>query len=442
MKTKYYTIVALLATTLSGILPVMGQKVGPVTDTVFMGPGYANEIYYSMAEGNKGTISRKQWDIAFRASRMSASILTNDAANNSSLGINGVELYTYPKSDSSGWSTVDTSGLFGWKNMVNSTTDWETGAFDQNQLGHPDYGWGKYNSVTHDVMGDSLYIIKLRDGSLRKLFIRRKFSSLNMVEFRYANIDGTHDTTVTVDCNPYSSPNAQKNFVGYSITTNQVVDFEPVAFDQWDILFTKYMYTYPEGPNFGAIYPVTGVLSNYNTKVNKFDDVDPDFMMWDTETMDSTRSPIGWEWKVLNNSTFTFEIVERQVYFIQDIAGNIHKLVFKDFAGSSTGRIVFEKEMISAAAVGDNGKSDFNVAVHPNPVSDVMNLTINPGAAKSVIVSVHDMSGRLVSESRHELQANALSTLRIPVSEIPAGVYIVRMQVGKDTLSRKVIINK
>ena len=440
MNNKFYTIVALLATMLTGILPVMGQKSGPVTDTVIMGPGYANEIYYSMTDGNKGTISRKQWDIAFRASRMSASILTNDAANNSALGLNGVELYTYPKSDSSGWATLDTSGLSGWKIMVNSTTDWEVGAFDQNQLGHPDYGWGKYNSVTHDVMGDSLYIIKLRDGSLRKLFIRRKFSSLNKVEFRYANIDGTNDTTVSVDCSPYSSPNPQKNFVGYSITTNQVVDFEPVANNQWDILFTKYMYTYPEGPNFGALYPVTGVLSNYDVKVNKFDDVDPDFMMWDPETMDSTRSPIGWEWKVLNNATFTYEIVERQVYFVQDLAGNIHKLVFKEFAGTSTGRIVFEKEMISANGVGEAGKPELNAAIYPNPVVDVMNVVLNPGKANSGLVSIHDMSGRSVFNRNYELQSNTLSTVQIPVSHIPSGVYLVKVQVGTSSVSHKVII--
>jgi hypothetical protein len=54
-----------------------------------------------MANGNTGAVNRKQWDIAFRASRMSASILTNDAANNNPIGLNGVELYTYGNSDTS-----------------------------------------------------------------------------------------------------------------------------------------------------------------------------------------------------------------------------------------------------------------------------------------------------------------------------------------------------
>lgn len=433
MKNIIHIFVALLATTLTGILPVMGQKVGPVTDTISMGAGYAKEIYYSMAAGNKGAVDRKQWDIAFRASRLSASILTNDGANNNPIGLSGVELYTYPKSDSSGWATVDTAGLFSWKKMVNSTTDWEVGAFDQNQLGHPDYGWGKYNTATHDVVGDSLYIIKLRDGSLRKLFIKRKYSSLNMVEFRYAKIDGSNDTTVTVDCNPY----ATKNFVGYSITTNQVVDFEPVASTDWDILFTRYMYTYPDGVQ----YPVVGVLSNYKTKVNRFDHVAPDFRIFDLESMDSTRSPIGWEWKYLD-ANFIFHVQDSLVHFIQDRDGNIHRLVFKEFVGSSSGRIVLEKEMISATGIGETGKPDFNAAIYPNPVSNVMNVVINPENANSTVISLHDMSGRAVFSRKYEVQSNTLSTLQIPVIDFPAGAYIVKMQVGANAISRKVIIKK
>lgn len=434
MKTKFYTFVALLATTLSGFTTISAQT---VTDTIYMGPGYANEIYYSMSAGNKGTISRKQWDIAFRASRMSASILTNDAANNTALGVNGVELYTYPNADTSGWATLDTAGISGWPLMINSTTDWETGAFCVNQKGHPDYGWGKYNSVSHNVVGDSLYIIKLRDGSYRKLWIKEKFSSLNSVLIRYANLDGSNDMEVTVDCSPYST----KNFVGYSLVTSEVVDFEPVDATQWDILFTKYMYTYPDGPNYGSIYPVTGVLSNYDIKVNTFKDVDLTFMGWDVATMDSTRSPIGWEWKVLNNATFTYEVVDRLVYFIQDLNGNIHKLVFKEFVGSSSGRIVLERTMISAAAVGENAKSDVNATVYPNPVHEKMNLVINPGKNSTVVLSLLSISGQEVYTDQLELQSETLQTVGVPVTGLKSGVYVLNIKTAAGVVSKKIVIN-
>jgi len=424
MKSKIYILVALIATTFTGITPSMSQTTGAIIDTVLMGANYSNEIYYSMTAGKKGVIARNQWDIAFRTNRMSASILTNDGS--------AVELYAYPKADTSGWATVDTVGITKWKKMVNSTADWETGAFCQNQKGHPDYGWGRYNAVSHNLVGDSLFVIKLRDGSLRKLWIKQKYSSANIFEFRYARLNGTNDTLLSLDCNPY----ATKNFVGFSITTNQKVDFEPAAATSWDILFTKYMYTYPDG----VLYPVTGVLSNYGIKVNKFEHVAPGTRLFDTKTMVTTRSPIGWEWKKLNNATFAYEMVDSMVFFIQNKASNVYKLVFNKFAGGTTGRIVFTKELISFTDVSDVEKSGMNAIVYPNPVQEVMNLIVNPGKSDGAMVSLLDMSGRMVFSEQYNLPAESLTTLRVPVSGLKAGMYVVRIQTKTGTISRKVVI--
>lgn len=410
---------------------VLAQKSTPVTDTIYMGPGYVNEVYYSMSSGNQGAVNRKQWDIAFRTSRMSASILTNDASNNNALGINGVELYTYDNADTSGWASFDTTGFYTLKNMVNSTTDWETGAFCQYQLGHPDYGWGRYNSATHDVVGDSLYVIKLRDGSFRKLWIMRKYSSLNQIEFRYANLDGSADTTVLLDCSPYSA----KNFVGFSMTTGQIVDFEPAPATNWDLLFAKYMYTYPDG----TLYPVTGVLSNYETKVNKFEHVAPDFRLFDLSAMDSTRSPIGWEWKYLD-ANFTYHVTDSLVHFIQDAGGDIYRLVFKEFVGSSTGRIVLEKELLSLAGIGEGTSSAFNMAVYPNPASVETNLVVNPGSVSQVAVRITDLGGKQIKNLNFSVLRNELNTLSIPVNNIPAGVYMITLISGNQLVTKKLFI--
>jgi hypothetical protein len=416
--------------TLSPVL-VKAQLINPVTDTVIMGAGYANEVYYSLADGTKGSVNRKQWDIAFRASRMSASILTNDAANNNTIGLNGVELYTYSNADTSGWNSIDTAGFSTWKNLVNSTTDWETGAFCQNQLGHPDYGWGKYNSATHDVVGDSLYIIKLRDGSLKKLWIVRKYSSLNQVEFRFANIDNSGETNVLLDCTPYET----KNFVGYSLTTNAIVDFEPAPSSDWDILFTKYMYTYPDG----VLYPVTGVLNNYNIKVNTFNQVPTDFRMFEPETMDSTRSSIGWEWKYLDGS-FIYHVYDSLVYFVQDLEGNIHRLVFKEFAGSSSGRIVLQKELLSLAGIGDVEIAPVNMAVYPNPANIQTSVILNPGNIQIIDISLADLSGQVVYKEQLQVQKRELNTITLPLSGITSGIYLLRIQAGNQNMVKKIVI--
>lgn len=424
MKTKFYTLVALLATTFAGIIPAMSQSPGAVTESVSIGS--ANEVYYNLTTGLQSTVNRKQWDIAFRANRRSASILTNDAS--------GVELYTYKKADINGWAAVDTSGITGWTKMVNSATDWETGAFCQNQKGHPDYGWGTYNSTTHDVMGDSLFIIKLMDGSFRKLWIMEKYSSDNIFEFRFAKLDNSEDNTIQLDCNPY----ATKNFIGYSISANQPVDFEPVVTTDWDLLFTKYTYTYPVT---GAQQTVTGVLSNYKTKVKKFEPVAPDFLMLEPQAMDSTRSPIGFDWKTYNYDSGVYDVTDSLIYFVQDKTGKIFKLVFTEYVGGSSGKFVFKKEMNSFTAVNEITKSGFNATVFPNPVSNVMNLVINPGKSRFAVISIFDITGNIVSTKRYDMQAESLSTLKIPVSGVPSGMYMVKIQAGGNVIARKVLVN-
>ncbi|MEI6900313.1 MAG: hypothetical protein WCL00_10580 [Bacteroidota bacterium] len=115
------------------------------TDSVSMGASYANEVYYSMKNGVVSTYPRNSWDIAFRTMVMSSSIITNDGK--------GVMLYTYPKADTSGWSSVDTAGWQTWAPMYNGIDDWENGAFMAHAKGGLDFGWGIYNTSNHFITG-------------------------------------------------------------------------------------------------------------------------------------------------------------------------------------------------------------------------------------------------------------------------------------------------
>jgi predicted lipoprotein with Yx(FWY)xxD motif len=297
------------------------------SDSISMSAGYANEVYYSMKNGIVQTGPRATWDIAFRTMKRSSSILINDGS--------GVVLYTYPKADTSGWATVDTSGLSAWKPMYNDPKDWENGAFSRNAKGHPDYGWSIYNDVTHNLYGDSLFVIKLRDGSFRKLWMVKKLSSADVFEFRFANLDGTGEQNVTENISSLTAT----DFSGYSLETNSRVAFEPVK-SSWDILFTKYMSVQPDG----TPYLVTGVLSNDTVKTKKFYPVVLTYSDYSPGAWDSTRSSIGWNWKVFNMTTFTYNVVDSTVYFVKPIQGDVYKLYFTAFAGSTTGVVKFNIE--------------------------------------------------------------------------------------------------
>ena len=392
-----------------------------VKDSVSMLAGYANEVYYSLADGEVISVPRAQWDIAFRTFTRSSSIMINEGT--------GVKLYTYPKSDTTGWATVDTVGISGWTPMYNSFDDWENGAFSRNATSHPDYGWAIYNTATHDLVADSLFVIKLRDGSFRKLWMARKYSSLNLYSFRFANLDGSNESQITVDCNPYTT----KNFVGYSIQTSAIVDFEP-AKNSWDLLFTKYQALIP--PN-ATPYTVTGVITNDGIKTIEYRHVEPDFMDWDLALASSSRSEIGYDWKTLVGSSYVVE--DSLVYFVQDLTGNINKLIFTKFEGSISGKIVFEKTMISANDISENTSKN-DMSIYPNPVKDKLNISLDNMTSFPVHINLSALTGQVVHALT--IAKNTGNAISISVNDMPDGMYLLTAKSATGTSTKKVVVNK
>ncbi|MEI7980764.1 MAG: T9SS type A sorting domain-containing protein, partial [Bacteroidota bacterium] len=343
----------------------------------------------------------------------------------------GVVLYTYPYADTTGWATVDTAGLSTWKPMYNDPADWENGAFSRNATGHPDYGWGKYNDVTHNLVGDSLFIIKLRDGSFKKFWIVKKLSAADIYSFRYANLDGSNENSVKQDLSGFTG----EDFYGFSLVDNTPVSFEP-PIAGWDLLFTKYMSVQPNG----TPYLVTGVLCNKNAASEKFHPVPFVFSDFGAGIWDSTRSSVGWDWKVFDMNTFTYRIVDSTVYFIKGMNGDIHKLYFTGFAGSTTGVITFVKSRAAAAGVNDLAGNSTDIKVYPNPATDriIINITGKTGEELSLILT--DLSGRQLRADRPGRLADGPNVFSMDVTGVQPGVYFVTVLTAATKTVTKVII--
>jgi hypothetical protein len=424
---NFRTILYICIAVFSFLIPVSGLLARSVmiSDSIVMSAGYANEVYYSMANGTVQTSPRATWDIAFRTMKRSSSILTNDGS--------GVVLYTYPKADTTGWATLDTAGLSSWTPMFNDPNDWENGAFSRNSKGHPDYGWAKYNDVTHNLTGDSLFVIKLRDGSFRKLWIIKKLSSLDIYTFRYANLDGTNELYVSEDISSLTAT----DFSGYSLETNSLVAFQPLK-ATWNILFTKYMSVQSNG----TPYLVTGVLSNDSLKTKKFHPVPLDYTDFGAGTWDSTRSSIGWDWKVFDMNNFVYKIVDSAVYFIKPVSGDIYKLYFTAFAGSSTGVVKFNLEKAAGAGISSQPGSDLQVAVYPNPVTTRINLYITGKPGEDLSLFLTDLSGRQLRADRPGRLTDGLNAISMDVTGVQPGVYFVTVCIAATKTVSKVIITR
>ena len=407
---KTFTLISLiLALSLTGF----GQSFksgGAIngTDSVTMGPAYANDIYYSFEDGIVATVPRTNWDIGFHTTVWTAAIITNGAA--------GVILYTYPNTDTTGWSTVDTNGMAGWPILYDSEDNWEDGAFNRKAVGHPDYGWGKYNPITHDVVGDSVYILKTPDGIYRKIWILRKNSSNNTYFIRQANLDGSDDHVVELNINPYRNV----NFIYYAFSTEAFVEREPDT-ASWDIQFTKYMSIQDDGSDYG----VMGINNNFKVYANEFYPVGPDFSDYMNMPFDSTKSPLGWEWKIFDMSSFTWSVADSTTFFVNTRKSNVFKLVFTKFEGSGSGKVVFNKELISASGIFDNTRVS-EAIIYPNPVKDRLTVDFGKEISGSADIMIFDMTGKQVYSSRHVINDNAVA-VSLQESSVRNGLHLMKV---------------
>ena len=382
---------------------------GQTADMVSLGAGYANESYYSFANGEQENVDNNNWHLAFDLSQYGVAVR-----------LNRKQVWLYDSEEQVGnWATtVDTTGMAaGWLQYINGYDFWDEGAL--NNAADPgngyDMGWGDYNTTTHQIIGTRIFVLKFNDGTCRKLLIESLIGGAYTV--KHADLDGANEVTVTVTKSDY----ANRNFVYYNVQTDTLIDREPAA-DSWDIVFTNYVLELAPGYYSG----VTGALHNQNIEVSVSSGVPvatATYSLWE-----DTISTIGYDWKSFNMSTFEYDIVADLCYFVKEENGNIWKLVFTDFEGSSTGNIYFTKELVESAGIPEyEGAS---LAVYPNPASDFIKVESAHNITEMKLI---DMNGAIVLD-----QISALQTLSL--SAVENGVYLLQVINDKGRLAHKRVV--
>lgn len=389
-----------------------------VLDSVETGAGYANSVYYKLTDGSETIVSNTNWDLAFVTSGFGTTIRINGQA--------GTQLWQYPNGGIADWATVDTVGIGGWTRLYDSPEYWSLGAFDEaSEGGQFDVGWGLYNVQTHVITGDKVFIIKLSNGEYQKLIIEDLTSGV--FTFTHADLAGGMDMTHTLTKSDFEG----KNFGYFSLQNHAEIDREPATAD-WDFVVQKYEGFYAPGVHYG----VTGILTNEGVYAAEARGVEVSEAVYTDYESDSLINTIGWDWKEFDMGTFSYVIEDSLSYFISDVEGNIWQVEFTGFAGSSSGKVWFNKTLLSSVGINDVD-AEFNVAVYPNPSTDgnvslVFNLEENEAVA-----NVYDMAGKLVSYHSFHGQGFKQRNLQL---NVPAGTYILHLSTENTITTKKIII--
>lgn len=412
-----YTILAFLIFSSS----LLSQS---VSDSTSMGALYTNQVFYSLDNGEVSNTDNNNWDVAFSVSGNGAAgsaILLNEAT---------ATLWAYP-GDTSAWSTFDTTNYVGWQRLLNTDTTWTNGAFNlyRGANGTFDMGWGILNPTNNFwTFGDSLYLIKLNDNTFRKLWILSLKSGV--WAFKYANIDGSNEQTVSITKSTY--PN--RNFVYHSIKNNATIDREPIN-SSWDLTFVKHTdFTS------NTFVSVTSVFSNKNVWSAKANE--PDYATASVSTTPQTSftqniTNLGREWKRFSSAT-GWKVYDSIAYFVYDNdSTNFYRIVFTGFGGMANGKTYFTKELLNNVGINEN-EVEATMAFYPNPVKNNLTILLNSNKTEDLELEIYAINGTLVKRQTIAKSFGA-QQYQINTADISSGFYIINVVSTDYRLSQKFV---
>ncbi len=426
MKSIFYTLFML-------ILSQSLQAQTWMIDTISMGAGYSEDVFYSFKDGAViNSASNTRWDIAFYVNAsgqqsFSAAVRANHSQPSQS-GFTGMQVYTLgiPSFYWDSISYMDTS--FVSQAMYNDEHDYDKGAFNQNaNSSNPfDFGWGKYNSSNHNLYGDSIYLIR-KGQTYYKFIVDSLKGSTSTWYCRIAELSSPTTTSFVVNAGP-SYPYSNKIFAYYDIETNTILDREPTIYT-WDINFTKYS---PEVDYQGTTihYPLAGPLAHRNYKVAKLDMTDP------TTVNNSTASALSysddyslmaWKWR----KPFTNDTIGNLSYFLKPTydTTKIYQIVYTYIGGQNSGELGFmyrELDNITSLKITREYLQEVDLFPNPSTIGQVYVSVSTQRPLEDVSYVVYDMMGRVMVSGKTDMGIGE-QILSISTEALSSGFYILQL---------------
>lgn len=410
-------ILFLAAVMLNG-LTIQAQTI--VNDSAEIGSTGQQSVFYNLTTNQKTTVSYNDWHLAIsiRATEFPYSPL-----GGTTMRINepiGVTAYDVPNAGISQFNTIDTTGYQSWDQLHDSDTAIDEGALNSNRDRSNifDFGWGVYSSATHNVAGDSVYLIQLPNGDFKKFYVV-VLQRDTAFDIKYANLDNSNLQTLHISKKDYIG----KQFVYLNMLTNTITDKEPLA-TAWDLQFLNYEAT--DVVN-GQYMPAMGVWVNKGTEVAKRTNHPVADNDYSNLTFSKHLNSIGWNWKAENGLT-----KDSLTYFIKTNAGDYYKVIFTGY--TANGQINFSTEKLITSAIEETGASTLQINIYPNPTAAQLNV-YTPGLPATL--RIIDLGGRIINELPATDNLTRLST-----DNLENGIYLLQVNHNDTSSVNRFVVNK
>jgi hypothetical protein len=121
---------------------------------------------------------------------------------------------------------------------------------------------------------------------------------------------------------------------------------------------------------------------------------------------------------------------------VKDLEGNIYRIVFTDFAGSSTGEITINKELLSVSSVLDDENNINFFSVYPNPATNNATILIDT-QAEQVQLTVYDVRGKIMFDAQIP---GGFQETSISLSDYEKGLYFVDLEFNGGKSTQRLIL--
>ena len=288
---------------------------GLQTQTFAMGENYSNQLWFDF-ETQKTTVNTYgDWDIAVSCQDEPSVVICGGKNTN----------FSVAEFENVSFKNIDASYL--------TSAKWK---FDQPSGNIDSSAFGRcFNKVVDGYEGkSSIFVLDLGEDSLKSFrYIKIQFIGVKggayQFKWGYVNVPALAYLTQMVT-------DPTRNYVYYSFSKKDVVVNEPVASEDWDLVFTTYKESINDPNGVPYSYIIRGALANLKTisiaQIDKgivYEACDKTFAA--QQKFSNNADEIGYDWKEYSQSSGKYTIIPNRYYIIKTSTNDYFKMKFVDF---------------------------------------------------------------------------------------------------------------